>query len=46
MMMFVIMVKVVSFPVRDHPSGRPFSELSDYKDDIDAGQDNTKRQKD
>ena len=36
-MMFLIMVKVVSFPVRDHPSGRPFSELSDHEDDIDVG---------
>ena len=37
MTMFLIMVKVVSFPVRDHPSGRPFSELSDHEDDIDVG---------
>ena len=36
-MMFLIMVKVVSFPVRDHPSGQPFSELSDHEDDIDVG---------
>ena len=29
----------VSSSLRNHPSGRPFSELSDHKGDIDVGGD-------
>ena len=36
--MFVIMVNShVSLQMRNHPSGRPFFELSDHEDDFDVG---------